>query len=81
MTMARRVPFVKQQPTTVDSSAIRSVYYDRNKKILQVWFADDTIYDYFDVSAQKYAAFLRAHSQGLYLNGRIKPAHKFKKVK
>jgi predicted nuclease of predicted toxin-antitoxin system len=70
---AVRVPVV--------SSIIAFVQYDPESQILEVGFkATGDMYRYFDVPAAEYEALLSATSKGNYLNSRIKPNFRCKKV-
>lgn len=62
----RRVP--------VESSSIPSVGYDPQLRVLELEFRQSgDIYQYFDVPAEEYAAFLAAESKGTYLNQQFNP--------
>jgi hypothetical protein len=64
----------------VDSSAVRSVGYDRRRRVLEVEVDGGDIYQYLDVPAREYFALVSAESIGRYYNQRIKADYDFRKV-
>lgn len=56
----------------VVSSNIRSVGYESGSLTLEVEFNSGSVYQYFDVPAQKYEGLMNAASKGRYLNRNIK---------
>lgn len=64
----------------VQSSAVRSVGYDRKRRVLEVEVAGGTVYQYLDVPAREYFALVSADSVGRYFNQRIKDGYEFRKV-
>jgi uncharacterized protein (DUF2236 family) len=73
-------PIPKPQ-TVVDSSAIKSVHYDRLNRTLQIWFHTGSIYDFYKVSAQRFNALLTSESQGKYFNAHIRDEYRWRRVK
>ena len=71
-------PEVKMQP--VDSEAIESIGYDAPGKVLHVKFKSGATYHHFDVSQEKYEAFLKADSKGKHFHAHIRNAHQFKRA-
>ena len=58
----------------VSSSAIRSIGYCSEGRVLEVEFVRHSVYRYFDVPVGVYREFLGASSHGRYLNQVLKPA-------
>lgn len=56
----------------VDSTAIASIGYDVELKILEIEFVSGAVYRYFDVPHATYAELLEAGSRGRYLNRIVK---------
>jgi len=66
----------------LDSSALLAVHYDHGRKILRATFRDSRrTYDYFDVTPEEYAEFLKARSKGAWFNARIRDHHRFAEVR
>ena len=63
--------------TLVISRTIRSVGYDRARRVLQVEFVGGKVYDYLDVPQAKYDGLMSATSKGTYLNEHIRELHSF----
>ena len=61
---------------TVKSSNIVSVGYDPDTKTLEVEFQGGRVYQYADVSPDKYSSLMAAHSKGSYVAQNVKNAHK-----
>lgn len=64
----------------VASSNIISVGYDEPSETLEIEFSNNTIYQYFNVSAEMFEQFKHAPSKGQFLNAYIKNAHPFSRV-
>jgi KTSC domain len=64
----------------VESTMIRSLGYDSEKKVLEVEFQSGGVYHYTGVSAEKYKALLEAPSIGQYFARNIKNDHQFHKL-
>ncbi|HUA68714.1 MAG TPA: KTSC domain-containing protein [Candidatus Saccharimonadales bacterium] len=58
--------------TPVSSSNIESVGYDAATRTLEVEFLSGSIYQYSNVSAEKFSGLMSAWSKGDYLNYWIK---------
>jgi hypothetical protein len=57
------------QRVPVESSSIASIGYAPQRRVLELEFLQSgEVYQYFDVPAEEYAAFLDADSKGTYLN-------------
>lgn len=65
---------------SVESTAVLSVGYDRNRRVLEVEVEGGAVYQYLGVPAREYLALLAADSVGRYYNQRIKPNYDFRKV-
>ena len=65
----------------VDSSSVRSVGYDDDSHTLEVEFRNGGVYDYLDVPATEARRLRQAESLGRYLNTRIKPRYRVRKVR
>ena len=58
----------------VDSDSIASIGYAPEERVLEIEFRlGGYVYQYFDVPAEEYTAFVRAESKGAYLNQEFKP--------
>jgi hypothetical protein len=64
----------------VDSSAVRSVGYDKGRRILEVEVAGGAVYQYLDVPAREYFALVSADSVGRYYNQQVKDTYEFRKL-
>lgn len=65
---------------SVESSAIATVGYDARSRTLEVEYAGGGIYRYFGVPQRAYELLLRADSHGAYVNRRIKPYYRCRRV-
>jgi hypothetical protein len=65
----------------VDSSSVSSVGYDERSHTLEVEFRNGGVYDYLDVPAAEATRLRQADSLGRYLNTRIKPRYRVRKVR
>ncbi len=65
----------------VDSTTLRTVGYDAERRLLQVEFHNRSIYQYFDVPAIVYEELMKAPSKGAYFNRSIRPRFDFILVK
>jgi hypothetical protein len=57
--------------TTVESSMIHAVGYDRKSRTLEVVFASGRIYCYEQVPASEYKGLIEAQSKGQYMKYKI----------
>ena len=62
------------------SSAVRSAGYDDNDWVLQVEFANGSIYNYFRVPPREYRALLEAPSKGTFVNRQVKPYYEYEEI-
>lgn len=58
----------------VESEALRSVGYDRRRRVLEVEFASGAIYRYLGVPSRTHAALMQARSLGGYFGEHIRDA-------
>jgi hypothetical protein len=65
----------------VDSSSLNSVGYDEGSHTLEVEFQNGGVYQYLGVPAGEYSSLLRADSMGRYVNYRIKPRYRYRRVR
>jgi hypothetical protein len=65
---------------SLDSSAIASVGYDAVSRTLEVEYAGGSVYRYLGVPPRAYELLLRADSRGAYMNRRIKPYYRCRRV-
>ena len=66
----------------VDSTAIQSVGYDENARVLYVEFDSRKVYKYFDVDASVYGELRSAASVGKYFEREIrKKGYRFEEVR
>jgi lysyl-tRNA synthetase class 2 len=65
----------------VDSTTLRSLAYDADRRLLQIEFQDRSQYQYFDVPVSVQEAFLGAPSKGAYFNQFIRPRFGYAQVK
>ncbi len=64
----------------VDSSVLKSVGYDKNKKVLETELVNDALYEYYKVPVSEFDNLMKAPSLGEYYNKRIKK-YRYKKLK
>jgi len=60
--------------TPVRSSALRSVGYDQEQRVLEIEFTNGTVYQYFDVSPDVYRGLMAAESHGRYFHQHVRDA-------
>lgn len=65
--------------TPVKSSAIISVGYDPETKLMQVEMTGGNVYDYPDVDAADHKDFMASDSMGKHLSKHIRPKYSAKK--
>jgi hypothetical protein len=64
----------------VESSQLKSVGYDAEKRILEIEFKGGGVYQYFDVPAETHKALMEAESMGKYFGKEIRSKFKFAKL-
>ena len=69
---------MERQP--VESSSLRSVGYDAQRRELEIEFHDGTVYLYGNVPEDVCAALLQAESKGGYFNAEIREQYVYHKV-
>jgi KTSC domain len=71
---ARKALDSRMQRVPVESSSIASIGYASQERVLELEFRQSgEVYQYFDVPAEEYTAFLAADSKGTYVNQQLKP--------
>jgi hypothetical protein len=65
---------------SVESSAIESIGYDARSRTLEVEYAGGRVYHYLGVPPGAYELLLRAESHGAFVNRRIKPFYRCRRV-
>jgi hypothetical protein len=58
--------------TPVRSSALRSVGYDQEQRILEIEFTGGAVYRYFDVPPEVYRGLMAAESHGRYFHQHVR---------
>lgn len=66
--------------TTVNSSNIKSIGYDKISSVLEVEFTSGDVYQYFNVPEFLYQQFLQASSHGQFLNDHIRYNYRYQKI-
>jgi hypothetical protein len=67
--MMKRVP--------VSSSCLKSVGHDAQRRVLELEFTNQGLYQYLNVPAEEHQALLDAESLGTYFNEEIKNRYRF----
>jgi hypothetical protein len=65
----------------VESTTLRTVAYDGDRKLLQLEFHNRTVYQYFNVPAAIHDGLLEAPSKGIYFNRFIRDKFDYAQVK
>jgi len=63
------MPLIKVK---VDSTTLSAAAYDDSDRILEIEFRDRSVYRYFEVPVEAYAAFVCAPSKGRHFNQAIR---------
>ena len=63
------------------SSSIEAAGYDARQRTLRLRYAGGGTYDYFAVPASVVEEFIAAPSKGQFVNWRIKPNYRYRKVR
>lgn len=72
---------INMQRTSVDSSNLASVGYDKNTQTLEIEFHHGGVYQYFSVPQSIYEELMAASSHGKYFDQNIKKAgYEYQKV-
>jgi hypothetical protein len=58
----------------VSSSALRSVGYDPEQRVLEIEFTSGAVYQYFDVPPEVYRGLMAAESHGRYFHQHVRDA-------
>jgi hypothetical protein len=64
----------------VESTSLKSIGYDSTEQRLEVEFRHGAVYEYRDVPADVFEAFLAADSKGTFFNTDIKDGYEFVRV-
>lgn len=64
----------------VKSSMIKSVAYDEDRKILEIKFKNNDIYQYHNVPSTMHKRLISSPSIGKFLANHISPIHKYHKI-
>ena len=64
----------------VESSVLKSVGYDEDKKLLETELVNEAIYEYYKVPVSEYINFMKSPSLGEYYNRHIKK-YRYKKLR
>lgn len=64
----------------VDSSSVRGIGYEEDRKVLYVQYVDGEVYEYFKVPRSAYVDLLSAKSVGWSVNKRIRPCFNYRKI-
>ncbi len=65
----------------VESSMLRAVGYDAEKRILEVEFTSGGVYEYSDVPPEVYADLLRAESYGQYFHEHVRGVYPYRRLR
>jgi hypothetical protein len=69
--------FIKRSP--VKSSAIVSIGYNSERKILEIEYISGEVYDYLNVPENIFNELMQAESKGTFTNTQIKQHYDFEK--
>jgi len=67
---------VSKEVLLVDSEAIKQIHYDREKRILLVWFQNGMVYSYWKVHVRLFQRMRNSYSIGRFFNKHIKNKYK-----
>lgn len=65
---------------SIISNVLKSVGYDETSATLEVEFKSGSLYQYFDVPAEAYAALMLAPSKGTYFGDHVRDAYRFRRI-
>lgn len=65
------------EPVLVDSSTLRDVAYDSERRRLVLTFISGSVYEYADVPATVARDLLQAESKGQYFNAHIRERYRY----
>lgn len=66
--------------TSVNSSNLRSVGYDRSTQTLEIEFNSGSVYQYYNVPESVYNGLMNASSHGQYFAQNIRDAYSYGQV-
>jgi hypothetical protein len=64
----------------VESTRVKSVGYKASRKILEIEFQSEEVYQYLDVPGIVYEGFCQARSKGQYFNSEIRDTYEFERL-
>ncbi|GAA0660456.1 hypothetical protein GCM10010193_09270 [Kitasatospora atroaurantiaca] len=64
----------------VESSALRSVGYDRGGHVLEIEFVSSSVYQYSGVPGRIHRALMAAASHGRYFNQAIRGRYTYRRI-
>jgi KTSC domain len=67
--------------TAVESTTLRSICYDADRKLLQLEFHNGATYQYFHVPAEIHKGLLQAASKGAYFNRFIREKFAYSQIR
>ena len=80
--MAARLPY--KTAKRIQSSAVNSINYSLEKKVLEIEYSNENVYWYFDVPLKTWKHLLdiidKGESVGEFVNKEIKPKYKFEMI-
>ena len=65
---------------SVSSTSLRSVGYDESRKLLEIEFCSNTIYQYSNVPVHIYCNLMSASSKGKYFHAHIRDVFQHEKL-
>lgn len=68
------------QLTTVESSMIHAIGYDKEKRVLEIVFNSGRTYQYADVPPEVYESLLNADSKGQYFRANILDLYEYRQL-
>ena len=64
-----------------ESTAIRRFKYDKEKKVLRIWFVSKGVYDYYNVPESVVIELSQAQSKGRYFYYNIRTTYEFRRIR
>lgn len=65
----------------VESATIASIAHDSFSEVLEVIFRHGGIYEYANISDEKFKKMLKSKSTGRFFNQKIRAKHRYRKVR
>jgi len=66
---------------TVNSSNLKSVGYDPDRRLLEIEFHTGAVYQYFNVPESVYRELMAAPSHGKYFHQHIKDQYRYQRIR